>query len=99
MELQAKDIDQLILTTVADLRADLALPVLEAAGPETPLLGGGSDLDSMALVNLIADLEGRLQERYGADWILADERAFSRHRSPFRSVGDLRDFIIESVPK
>ena len=81
------------------LREDLALPVLDKFSPETTLLGAGSDLDSMAIVHLIADLEGRLFDAYNLTWILADERALSRTRSPFRTVSDLTSFIIETIPE
>ncbi len=90
---------ELVQQSLAALREDLALPPLEDPGPDTPVLGGGSDLDSMAVVHLIVDLEGRLQETYGRNWILADERALSRSRSPFRTVGDLVRFIIETTPQ
>lgn len=93
------EVERLIADSVILLRRDLALPELASISPETPLLGGGSDLDSMAVVHLIADLEGRLQETYGLNWILADERALSRNRSPFRTVGDLAAFICETTPE
>ncbi len=92
------EVEPLIAASLRDLRADLGLPPLDAIEPATPLLGGGSDLDSMAVVHLVADLEARLQERFGRNWILADERALSRSRSPFRTVGDLARFIIETTP-
>ena len=99
MKPQDSDIQAMILECLAALRQDLGLPMLDQPSAATPLLGAGSDLDSMAVVHLIVDLESRLQEAYGRNWILADERALSRSRSPFRSVGDLSSFIIESTPE
>jgi len=93
------EVDQLIIQSLSDLREDLELPPIVEPSRATELLGGGSDLDSMAVVHLIADLEGRLEEAFGKDWILADERALSRSRSPFRTIGDLSDFIIETTPE
>lgn len=60
---------------------------------DTALFGGGSGLDSMGLVTLIADLEERLAEAFDQPLVLADERAMSRSRSPFRTVGALEDYI------
>jgi len=94
-----QDVEDLILDSLGRLREDLSLPALLNGGSGTALLGGGSDLDSMAIVHLIVDLESGLQDRYGRNWILADERALSRSRSPFRSVGDLAEFIVESTPE
>ncbi len=92
-------VEVLIRDSLVNLREDLKLAALDAVNRETPLLGEGSDLDSMAIVHLIVDLEGRLEETFQMNWILADERALSRKRSPFRSVGDLSEFIIETTPE
>lgn len=89
----------IVAKTLAELREDLQLPALPEIDDDTPLYGSGSDLDSMALVHLIADLESRLQARFGKDWILADDRALSRNRSPYRSVGDLVRYILETEPQ
>lgn len=92
-------VEQLIASSLAQLRADLGLPELASVDSSTAVLGGDSDMDSMAVVHLIVDLEGQLQETYGKNWILADERALSRRRSPFRTVGDLAAFIVETTPE
>lgn len=92
------DVIGLVTASLNQLRADLALPAIPAIGAATPILGDGSDLDSMAVVHLIVEVEGRLNNRYGRDWILADERALSRRRSPFRTVGELAAFILETTP-
>jgi len=94
-----QSVEEVIAACLHQLRDDLDLPPLEKVTPETPLLGSGSDLDSMALVHFVADLEERLRCAFGKDWILADERALSRSRSPFRTVGDLVAFIEESAPE
>jgi acyl carrier protein len=98
MSPEPQAVQDLIAASLVQLRADLGLPELPSMNGTTALLGGDSDLDSMAVVHLIVDLEGRLQEAYGKNWILADERALSRRRSPFRTIGDLSDFIIETTP-
>lgn len=91
-------ISEIIHGCLTELRDDLGLDPLEQFGPDTPVYGSGSDLDSMAVVHLIADLEGRLYEKYNLSWILADERALSRTRSPFRTVGELIQFVMEIQP-
>lgn len=93
------EIEQLIAASLLQVRADLGLPANSPTGPGTVLFGRESDLDSMGLVHLIAEVEARLRQRYGRDWILADERALSRQRSPFRTIGDLARFIIETTPE
>ena len=64
---------------------------------ETPLLGAKSGLDSIALVTLIAELEQQIEERFDCQLVLADDRAMSRLRSPFRRIGVLADYIVERM--
>jgi acyl carrier protein len=66
-------------------------------GLDTPLLGRGAVLDSMGLVTLIVDLEQRLEEDKDVYVVLADERAMSQRRSPFRTVGTLTDYICQLI--
>jgi hypothetical protein len=46
-------------------------------------------------VNLLADLEFRLDERFHREIVLASDRAMSRTYSPFRDVAALTDFVVE----
>lgn len=62
-------------------------------GTNAALFGQDGPLDSLGFVNLIADLEGRLEAEFGA-WInLADEALLEREASPFQSAGQLADYI------
>ena len=64
---------------------------------DSKLFGGEGPLDSMALVNLIVDLEEFIQDDYGKTITLADEKAMSRRTSPFSRVKDLIDYIYEKL--
>lgn len=64
---------------------------------ETRLIGQGAILDSMGLVSLIVDVEQTLDQEFGMTLILADERAMSQKRSPFRSVQSLTDYIYQLI--
>ena len=94
-----QEIQSIVAASLIQLRIDLGLPGPEEISRETRLYGGGSDLDSMAIVHLIVDIEARLHQAYGKSWILADERALSRNRSPFRSIGSLCEFIQSLTPE
>jgi acyl carrier protein len=55
---------------------------------ETPLIGAGSLLDSMSLVELCVALEDKASDLgFEFDW--TSEHAMSRSRSMFRNVGSL----------
>jgi len=64
---------------------------------DSKLFGGGGPLDSMALVNLIVDLEELIEDDYGKTIILADEKAMSRRTSPFSRVKNLIDYVQEQL--
>ncbi len=57
------------------------------------IFGSDGILDSMGLVNLVVTLEERIQDEYGVVITLADERAMSQSRSPFRTVGNFAKYI------
>jgi acyl carrier protein len=94
-----KEIEPLVTETVRMLAKDFEIEALAEANRESLLYGEDGPLDSMALVNLIADIEDAVAEKYGATVTLADERALSAQRSPFRSVKDLTEAIIERLPE
>lgn len=94
-----KEIQSLVIESVQLLAKDFEIEGLAEPSAESLLYGDGAPLDSMALVNLIADVEDAVAEKYGASITLADERALSAKRSPFRSVADLTAAIIERMPQ
>ena len=65
--------------------------------PDAALLGEASTLDSMGLVNLIVLVEEKVQDHQGLAVSLVDERAMSREKSPFRTVGSLAGYVEEVV--
>jgi hypothetical protein len=95
------------MTTTHDLariRA-LVLEVLAQEGvslqepPEsTPLLGGDAGIDSFVLVAVLAEIEARVRDELGASIVIADERAMSQKRSPFRRVDALIEYVAGLIP-
>jgi hypothetical protein len=56
------------------------------------LLGRDALLDSLGLVIVLAGFEADINDTFGTEIILADERAMSLEHSPFRSVSSLVDY-------
>lgn len=71
------------------------LPAEAARGENPAIFGAGGPLDSLGLVNFLADLEYRLAQETGREIVLASERAMSRTRSPFRDVDALTAYVAE----
>lgn len=64
-------------------------------GEHSRIFGGTAPLDSLGLVNFLADLECRVMEEFGREIVLASDRAMSRQRSPFRDVPSLTEYVLE----
>lgn len=88
------EVTAVIVAGVQDVLAQRGAAVAEVTG-ETRLLGHSAIVDSLGLVTLIVDLEQRLETDFGASLSLANERAMSQAKSPFRSVVSLTDYVCE----
>lgn len=66
-------------------------------GDETPLFGNDSALDSIGLVTILAEFEAAINDEYGTELVLADDRAMAMKRSPFRTPARLLEFAAERV--
>tara|TARA_B100000686_G_C15842968_1_gene503557 strand:+ start:150 stop:455 length:306 start_codon:yes stop_codon:yes gene_type:complete len=59
----------------------------------TVIYGCNSPLDSFALVNLLVAVEQNIEDEFDITIVLADDRAMSLEKSPFRTVISLADYI------
>jgi hypothetical protein len=74
-----------------------SLPTHRLPSDETPLFGPEAELTSMELVALVADLEDAIADRWSTQIILADEKALSLKKSPFRNLAALAEFVQERL--
>ena len=86
-------IEAAIYSAIDQVNQHLPTEMALAKSPNQALMGSGSKLDSIALVNLIVAVEQSLQDSLGLPVSLADERAFSLTHSPFRDVQSLAQYI------
>jgi len=87
------EVVQVVSTCLRDVLSDEEGAAPEQVDESTQLIGLSSVLDSLGLVQLIVDVEQRLQSEHGISVTLADERAMSQKHSPFRTVSTLADYI------
>jgi len=97
MPITRNQVLQIFLRQLHELGEDLDSPELMDADETTRLFGSRSALDSINLVNLIADMEEALHDEYGIEILLANDSAMSRTSSPFRKVGTSVDYILELI--
>jgi D-alanine--poly(phosphoribitol) ligase subunit 2 len=68
------------------------IKITESLGSETVLFGNQGILDSLGLVNLVVAVEQAIEDHFSVSISLADSRAMSQSRSPFRTIGSLADY-------
>ena len=64
---------------------------------ETVLVGADPVLDSLGVVQLIVEVEQRVEQDHGISVTLANDKAMSQKNSPFRTVGVLADHVIATA--
>jgi acyl carrier protein len=91
-----KEIEQIIFTALEMANASRGPNEKITISPDAKLFGKDGQLDSLALVALLIDIEEALLEE-GYQVFLSDERAMSRSRSPFMDVPSLVKFISDQL--
>ncbi len=84
-----------ILTTLIDLVDTLPNDQKFTPQINTKLFGAGSPIDSLTLVSFIVELESIFSSEYNTEIVLTDDRAMTREKSPFESVDELANYIVE----
>ena len=90
-------IEELILGALNDVNDEQPEDERIEVGPTTPLFGPDAQIDSLALVSVIVDVETALNVDYDLPISLTDDRAMTREISPFDDVQTLKDYIVELV--
>jgi acyl carrier protein len=81
------------LDEVLSVMDDEDRPQITDLDGSTRLIGRKAVLNSLGLVSLIVDIEQRLSDDYEISVTIADERAMSQEKSPFRTIGTLAEYI------
>ena len=91
-----KEIVELVIDTARELGED-EIGVSAALTEDTILFGKEGVLDSMGLVTLIIAVEQAIEDKYDKAAGLADEKAMSQARSPYRSVATLAQYAVQEL--
>lgn len=91
-----QQIIDLIIETAKELGED-EIGVSDEIREDTILFGKEGVLDSMGLVTLIIAVEQAIEDQFDATAGLADEKAMSQARSPYRSVATLADYAVAEI--
>jgi len=91
-----QEIVELIIETARELGED-EIGVSDDLAEDTILFGKEGVLDSMGLVTLIVAVEQAIEDKYDKAAGLADEKAMSQARSPYRSVATLAGYAVQEL--
>jgi len=84
---------KVLFAAVDQLNDELPLKLRLTKTPETVILGSGGKLDSLSIVSFLMLAEQMLENEFNFPVGLADERAMSQERSPFRTLSTMADYI------
>ena len=82
-----------VYAAIDELNLQLSPERRLARSPEEVLFGEGGALDSLGLVNLIAEVEERVEGAFGQAVNLADEELMASAGDPFRTVAALVEYV------
>jgi acyl carrier protein len=85
---------EIVVSTISQYCQEIGKPN-DDINESTRLIGANSPFDSSDLVQLIVEIEDRINEKFQTSITLTDEKAMSRSTSPFVNTGSLVKFIIE----
>lgn len=88
---------EIVVNTTRQIVAEQGLDAGVNIDAQTRLFGDGGLLDSMALVSLVIAVEQAIEEQFGKNVGLADEKALSQRNSPYRSVASLVEYAAREL--
>ena len=91
-----QEIVDLIIETANGLGEDEIGSVGELS-ENSILFGKDGALDSMGLVTLIVAVEQAIEDRFDTTAALADDKAMSQAKSPYRTIASLADYAASQI--
>ena len=100
--MQKKDIIEIITSSLKDIISNQfneEREIMNDFDESTHLIGEKSILDSLSLVSLLVDVEQKVNSNYGVSITIANERALSQKKSPFRTIKTLASDMSSVEPR
>jgi acyl carrier protein len=87
----------IVLKSLEEVFAQNGMDPLASVSDDTVLVGDAAVLDSIGVVQLIVEIEQRVEAQHSVSITLANDKAMSQRNSPFRTVGVLTDHVIATA--
>jgi acyl carrier protein len=91
-QMALKALTALVVSAAVEVAEREGVAIPSDLGLDTPLFGRDGLFDSLGLVSLVLAVEEAIEDNHGAVVSLADARAMSQTRSPFRTIGSLVEY-------
>lgn len=91
------DAYEIVLASLQEVFVQGGLTPPETVTDDTVLVGNDAVLDSLGVVQLIVEVEQRVEQTHNVSITLANDKAMSQRNSPFRTVGVLTDHVIATA--
>jgi acyl carrier protein len=88
---------EIVLASLQEVFVQSGTDAPGALTEATVLVGNDAVLDSLGIVQLIVEVEQRVEGSHGVSITLANDKAMSARNSPFRTVGVLTDHVIATA--
>ena len=90
-------IQEIIFDSLKNLNEELLENNKREITIESPLSGIHGTFDSMALVNLILEVEDTINVKFNTNIMIVDEKALAKENSPFKTVAAFVNYVAELV--
>ena len=92
-----KKVEAIIYEAIEENSSDWGDGVQIDKSPDSVLFGKKGSLDSLGLVNLMITIEQLIEDEYEVSITIANERAVSQTKSPFRTIAVLTKYVTELI--
>ncbi len=88
---------EIVVAGLKEVFEQVGTPPPDNIGEDTVLVGNDAVLDSLGVVQLIVEVEQRVEQHHSISVTLANDKAMSARNSPFRTIGVLTDHVIATA--
>lgn len=88
-----------VYEAIDEINTQLPGGVRVEKSPDAALYGKSGKLESLDFVTFIMEVETKIQDEFGIDFVLTDENLLSKEKSPFLTVGTLIEHLEEQLKK
>lgn len=90
-------IEKAVFEAIDTMNSQLPKGVVIEKSLDAPLYGKTGKLESLDFVELVFEVETRIQNEFGRDFVLTDENLLSKDNSPFITVRALIEHLETAV--